>query len=349
MSGSSDGRWVTTVIPTFDRARLLERAVRSVLSQSYPLVRVSVFDNVSSDDTPEVMRRLVAEAPGRVLYTRNPVNVGPLQNFNLGIKGVDTPFFSVMSDDDVLLPRFVEEAFQSLDAHPGADIACGLTWAITEDGTVLNGVPLEFPMGYLPAPAGGLAMLELRHPDWQGMLFRRSVVESSGGLDANVPAFDVEFVVRAASKHGIVFYPKHAALFLRHAGSATDNLALKYIYPTWPRTLQALLKDPQVPQSLKDQASQIIPAKLARELKRYLIREMLAPVPRELDAAAGALMETADTPGNRRLVGISRLLSRSSALRALGRKALIARQGLMRKKDTASLDLPDFGPFLRHD
>ncbi len=52
------GPQITTVIPTYRRPKLLRRAIESVLAQTYPHLKVTVFDNASGDETPEVVAEL---------------------------------------------------------------------------------------------------------------------------------------------------------------------------------------------------------------------------------------------------------------------------------------------------
>ena len=61
---------ITALIPTYRRAALLHRAVRSVLAQPHRNLRVVVCDNASEDATPEVMADLMRQ-DARVVYFRH--------------------------------------------------------------------------------------------------------------------------------------------------------------------------------------------------------------------------------------------------------------------------------------
>ncbi len=117
---------VTTVIPTYRRPELLGRAVESVLAQTWPHVKVLVCDNASGDETADVVARIRRRDP-RVVYHCHPENLGALRNFQFGIDAVDTEYFSLLSDDDFLLPHFYRHAMESLESHPGARFFCGQT------------------------------------------------------------------------------------------------------------------------------------------------------------------------------------------------------------------------------
>lgn len=55
MSNVSQKPMITTIIPTYRRPRLLRRAIRSVLNQTYPHFQVCVYDNASGDETATIV------------------------------------------------------------------------------------------------------------------------------------------------------------------------------------------------------------------------------------------------------------------------------------------------------
>ena len=126
---------ITTVIPTYQRPRLLERAIRSVLNQTYPRFQVCVYDNASEDETKEVVAKLMKEDP-RVKYFCHSSNIGVGPNFNYGLSRIETQYFSILSDDDVLIPNFFESALEKLAHYPNAMLVAGLC-LIVDNNAVL--------------------------------------------------------------------------------------------------------------------------------------------------------------------------------------------------------------------
>ena len=108
---------ITTVIPTYRRPELLHRAIRSVLAQSYPHPRVCVYDNASGDETAATVAALAREDE-RISYHCHPTNIGPTANFAYGIERIDTPFFSLLPDDDYYLPEFFAIAMAGFPTIP---------------------------------------------------------------------------------------------------------------------------------------------------------------------------------------------------------------------------------------
>lgn len=115
---------ITTVIPTYRRPHLLRGAIESALNQTYPHVKVLVCDNASGDETPDVVAEIARRDP-RVVYHCHARNIGPMANYQFGLDAVDTEYFSLFADDDLLIPGFYRHAVDAFAEHPEAKFFCG--------------------------------------------------------------------------------------------------------------------------------------------------------------------------------------------------------------------------------
>jgi len=107
---------VSVVIPTYNRAGTIVRAVESVLNQDYPLVEVIVIDDGSKDDTPERVSKRFGEDQ-RVRYFRIP-NSGVCGARNRGLKEVRGEFVAMLDSDDYWLPGKLSLQIGVLQKHP---------------------------------------------------------------------------------------------------------------------------------------------------------------------------------------------------------------------------------------
>jgi len=167
---------VTTVIPTYRRPALLKRAIESVLGQTAGTQRIAVYDNASGDDTGAVVLDIARRDP-RVRYHRQAANLGPFENFRFGLAEVSTPFFSLLSDDDVLLPRFYETALSALREHPTALFAVTRVLQVDRTGHLLSIEGRSWSPGLHGPPDSVREMLRLGYVTWTGTLFRREVIQ----------------------------------------------------------------------------------------------------------------------------------------------------------------------------
>jgi glycosyltransferase involved in cell wall biosynthesis len=101
MAGAEASALVSVGIPTYNRERELERAIESVLNQTYRNVELVVSDNASTDNTEAMCRRL-AQRDARLRYIRHPVNRGASANFTAALENARGPLFMWLGDDDWL-------------------------------------------------------------------------------------------------------------------------------------------------------------------------------------------------------------------------------------------------------
>ena len=212
---------ITTIIPTYRRPALLRRAIRSVLSQTYSRLQVCVYDNASGDETATVVAELARDDP-RVSYHCHPENIGMAANFTYGMEHVNTPYFSVLSDDDYLLPTFYETVMRGFDAHPDAMFSGGSVILLTEAGQITH-VPMDLWKrdGYFPAPEGLLEWTIEKHPYVTGLLFRSEVTDQVGLFDPDVFHADYEYEWRIVSRFPYVVSREPCVVITVHDQQAT--------------------------------------------------------------------------------------------------------------------------------
>lgn len=105
------GPLVSAIIPTHNRARMLARAVRSVLRQTYPRIEIIVVDDASRDDTKEVLESF---ADPRIRYVRHETNKGGAAARNTGIRAAQGEYIAFLDDDDEWMPEKTEEQLKVL-------------------------------------------------------------------------------------------------------------------------------------------------------------------------------------------------------------------------------------------
>ncbi len=107
----------SVIIPTYNRASLLGRAIRSVLTQTFKDYELLVIDDASSDDTKNVVQSFNDE---RIIYIRREQNGGSSATRNTGIKQARGRYISFLDDDDEYLPDFLAETYQRFETLPGS-------------------------------------------------------------------------------------------------------------------------------------------------------------------------------------------------------------------------------------
>ncbi len=92
---------VSVLIPTYNRAYSLERAIRSVFNQTYQNFEIIIVDDGSTDNTEELVRSYNDE---RIKYLKNKINKGASAARNIGISNASGDLLSFLDSDDEWLP-----------------------------------------------------------------------------------------------------------------------------------------------------------------------------------------------------------------------------------------------------
>ncbi|MFS8086712.1 MAG: glycosyltransferase family 2 protein [Acidobacteriota bacterium] len=110
---------ISVIIPTYNRPRLLRRAVESARTAGTD-VEIIVVDDASIDETAEVCRELKD-----IRYVRLERNQGVAGARNVGILESTGKYVAFLDDDDLRLPGSLDAQAAILEENPGAGFVCG--------------------------------------------------------------------------------------------------------------------------------------------------------------------------------------------------------------------------------
>jgi glycosyltransferase involved in cell wall biosynthesis len=123
---------VSVVIPLYNRAEMIVRAVQSALNQSEPPLEVIVVDDCSSDAGPDVVRAL---GDPRVRLVARSTNGGGGAARNDGILAAHGAFLAFLDSDDLWREDKLERQLAALRAAPRPSRSLGYSNVrIVEDG-----------------------------------------------------------------------------------------------------------------------------------------------------------------------------------------------------------------------
>ena len=176
---------VSIIIRTYNRANLLERAINSVLNQSFRDFEIIVVDDGSTDDTKEKVEQLAAKDSRVKLFTQNQSGgrVGQVTNF--GLKHSQGCYIAILDSDDEWLPSKLEKQVKLLES---ADAHIGL---VTCDGLLVNPDGTQQELNLPPRSHPFLESILRRcffHPS--SVLIKKEVFDSIGSCDENYQIMD---------------------------------------------------------------------------------------------------------------------------------------------------------------
>jgi glycosyltransferase involved in cell wall biosynthesis len=120
-------------MPVYNGERYLEETLRANLGQTFGDFRLYIADNASTDRTGEICRDYAARDK-RIVYIRNPVNVGAPGNYARCFHPAESEYFRWANADDLPDATLVEKCVKVLDQEPDAVLAYGKSRIIDEHG-----------------------------------------------------------------------------------------------------------------------------------------------------------------------------------------------------------------------
>lgn len=204
---------ISVIMPCYNAAAYLDEAVSSVMNQSFPNVELIVVDDGSSDDSVEILKRMVEVYPGRINLLHQQ-HGGPYPARNLGLARAGGSFIAFLDADDWWRSDCLEKLYAALDQSKAVIAYCGWQNIGLQGGRADPHVPPDYE-------AGDKAETFLRAAaPWpiHAALIRREVVTTIGGFDTHwLSCMDYDLWLRIAVANPIVQVPE-AMAFYRHHG-----------------------------------------------------------------------------------------------------------------------------------
>jgi glycosyltransferase involved in cell wall biosynthesis len=218
---------VSVIIPAFNAAPFVGRAVRSVLSQTHRALDLIVVDDGSTDDTTKVLRGF-----GDQIRWFAQANRGPAAARNLGLAHARGEVVMFLDADDWILPHKLERQLPLVREHAAAHWTyCDIEYVNEKGGPV--GLASE-RFGYTTRPAlGGWLFPQLIHGNFipvHAPLIRRACVDAVGVFDEDpdmVGLEDWEFLLRLADRFEASYAPDVLGGCLVRSGSLSADPAAR--------------------------------------------------------------------------------------------------------------------------
>lgn len=211
---------ISVIIPTYNRANLIERSVQSVLEQTYDNLEVIVVDDGSDDNTQEVVN---AFHDSRIVYHKLPSNQGVSNARNVGAAIATASLIAFQDSDDRWQKDKLQKQMEYWQQHPEYGMIYSAYLYHTEAGEIFR-VPSANVKGNLEGDI--FADLLLRNTvGTPTMLMKKECFLKSGGFDTSLKSLeDWEFAVRFAKNYKIGFVKEPLVdAYLSHGGVSSAS------------------------------------------------------------------------------------------------------------------------------
>ena len=211
------------IIPTYNRAYVLWKAVQSVLAQTESRWEIIVVNDGSTDCTLRLLEEF-HDARIRIITTHNR---GPSAARNRGLEIAQAPFIAYLDSDNTWHPEFLETMHEAIRQNDDSVLwYCGqnyTVWERTVDGR-------WFLISQEAEPGKQYAAQEvwrLKGADTNCMVHRRSVIEKVGGWDEACRwGEDWDFFLRVFLQHPeqVKWVPRILVEYRQVFGTGADGV-----------------------------------------------------------------------------------------------------------------------------
>lgn len=223
MTEKRDLPTIAVIVPNWNDARYLPRALRSVLDQEVGADELIVVDDQSTDNSVEVIARLI-EGHANAQLIVNPVNLGTNGALNEGLARMKSEYVLFLASNDFVLDGIFARAKACLARAPGIGLWSAMAWLVDE---------ADRPIRLHPSPVvtlrdaalspGDCVRLAHRFGNWftgTTLIYHRDALRAAGGFD---PAYgglsDLITALVVATRAGASYSPEPYAAIRMHAGS----------------------------------------------------------------------------------------------------------------------------------
>lgn len=235
---------VSIVIPAYNHARFLPRAIESVLAQSHPALELIVLDDGSTDETPRILAGYGARFRWEI-----QANMGQAATLNKGWAMASGELLGYLSADDLLHPEAVARVAAVLEREPSLAGAYPDFAQIDENSGVLRTIV---------APEFRYEDMVLRGvcPPGPGALFRRSAYRQAGGWNPALRRIpDYDFWLRVALTGPLRRVAGVLASYRVHAGAQSFSRVDAARADEYLAVADGLLASPGLPAALRARAA----------------------------------------------------------------------------------------------
>ena len=210
---------VTVLIPTRDRADLLERTIDSVLAQTRLPDRIVVVDN--SQRNPGDTQAL-CESKG-IDYLPPIRNLSMNENHQRALSFGRTEFLCILQDDDLYRPPFIEECVTRLSGDPEASLVAVNYAAIDGDDreTATRSWTNFRPGRHEPIAFYEYVMSEMSPVHLSASMFRRSAAVSTGFAEVDTMVGDMGLFFRIAQYGPVILVDEPLSAIRVHASQTS--------------------------------------------------------------------------------------------------------------------------------
>lgn len=212
MAERNNNKKVTVVLPVYNGEANVDKAIVSVLEQTYKNLELIIVNDCSTDGTINILEKY-AKQDSRIKIVNNQVNLKLPRTLNVGFAQATGEYYTWTSDDNLYKRNAIEKMVEALEINSDFDMVYADYTNIDADDCTVSEAYLAEPEQLLSGNVIGACFL-----------YTKEIAKKVGEYDPNLfLAEDYDYWIRIWRMGKILHIDDNLYYYRCHAGSLTET------------------------------------------------------------------------------------------------------------------------------
>ena len=212
---------VSVICMSYQHEKFVERALRSVIGQTYSNFEIIFIDNCSVDRSFEIGKAILESSKASYFLHKTPRNLGIAGGVNYAIKSFASgKYIATLACDDFWDMFNLEEKVKYFEANPSYGMVYGNGYYYFDDTK-------EIKLYYSKPSISGWILKELLQAppiNPQGILYKHEVIKEMNYFDDNAKVEDRDLWYKIAEKYPIGYVHIPLTFYRSHQSNISSNI-----------------------------------------------------------------------------------------------------------------------------
>lgn len=210
---------VTIAVSSYNHEKYIQQCLSSLLQQTYPNIELIVFDDGSTDNTPNIIESIHKESS---FYFEKRQNHGLTQTLNDILKIAKGKYFTVLGSDDIAMLDKVDNQVELMESDDSIGLCGGNILRIDQYGVI---TPKQKMHPTQQLNFEDIILNKKPGPPAATLFFRTDILRSVGGYHGKIKLEDLYIALKIGEQnHKIVFSNRLLAYYRLHPTNTHKNL-----------------------------------------------------------------------------------------------------------------------------
>ena len=228
--------YFSIIMPTYNRAFCIEKAINSLLKQTYQNYELIIIDDGSTDNTEDLIRDKYSDLlkNKKIIYKKIHKNIGVCKARNIGLNLAKNEWIAYLDSDNEILPNYLEEYVLAIKENPGTKVFYA---KLQRTDSKIIGKPFNHDQ-----------LIEKNYIDMGVFVHHRSLINQCGKFDTKLKrGVDWDLIIRYTQNNRPVFIDKILLMYncsneFSRISNTEDGLAASIYIREKARNKQCLSK-----------------------------------------------------------------------------------------------------------